>query len=71
MTALGSLIRLARVGHGVSLRALADACGVTHVQMAEIERGVRQCSPLLLVELAAAIDRLSTTHRALPVRWEP
>ncbi|RKH69067.1 transcriptional regulator [Corallococcus interemptor] len=37
----GNFIRARRVAAGLSLRAVADRVGVTHVYLGEVERGVR------------------------------
>lgn len=41
----GALVRERRVQAGKSLRTVADAMGVTHVYLAQVERGERRTMP--------------------------
>ena len=55
MAKYGERIQQARIGHGYSLRYMADNANLTHVRYSEIERGVMH--PASFEELAA-ITRL-------------
>src|SRR5579872_614189 len=59
----GDYVRHARVANGLSLREVADAVGISHVYLGEVERGVR--GPLMESHwdaLIAAIRGLTRTE---------
>src|SRR5579872_6882480 len=59
----GDYVRHARVANGLSLREVADAVGISHVYLGEVERGVR--GPLMESHwdaLIAAIPSLTRTE---------
>jgi transcriptional regulator with XRE-family HTH domain len=45
VTVFGRNLKEARLNAGLSLRALAEKLGITHVFLGEIERGVKQVLP--------------------------
>ena len=62
-TQFGNYIRRARVAAGKSLREVADAIGISHVYLGEVERGMR--GPLMTSHwdaLLAAIPGLKRTE---------
>ncbi|QNE32515.1 helix-turn-helix transcriptional regulator [Sphingomonas sp. NBWT7] len=53
---LGTAIRTRRLATGLSQEALADAAGVDRSHMGKIERGERNVTTLLLIDVAGALD---------------
>jgi transcriptional regulator with XRE-family HTH domain len=53
---LGDAIRARRRAKDLSQEALADAAGLDRSHMGKIERGERNVTTLLLVEVARALD---------------
>ena len=69
----GEYLRTRRVAAGKSLRQVADALGITHVYLGEVERGKRRTLPksywpglvreidgVALIDLGAAAERSAT-----------
>ena len=59
---LGAVIRAARLEHGLSQEALADAAGIDRSHMGKIERGERNVSFLNVGRIA---DALTTSIASL------
>lgn len=53
---LGAAIRAARLEHGLSQEALADAAGIDRSHMGKIERGERNVSVLNIARVSDALN---------------
>lgn len=57
---IGNMLRIWRVGQGVSLRAVARHCGFSAMYLSHVERGIRSANPRLIT----AYNRLGAAAKA-------
>ena len=63
---IGDELREARVGAGLSQRAVGDVVGVSHTEISRIERGLALRVPYQTLVLVGAALGLDVPHRAYP-----